>query len=72
VSERPAVLAARLDGLASALVRAGAPADAAARLLELASVATMTAVALEHAVASVPAAAAEPVVEPRAAERRAA
>jgi hypothetical protein len=44
-----ALLAARLDELAAALDRAGAPADAASRLLELASVASMKAVALDHA-----------------------
>ena len=47
--DRSDVYASHLDGLASALERAGAPADAAARLLELSSLATMTAVALEHA-----------------------
>jgi hypothetical protein len=44
-----ALLAARLDDLAAALDRAGVPADAASSLLELASVATMKAVALDHA-----------------------
>ena len=40
-------LTACLDALASSLYRAGIPGDAAARLLELAAVATMTAVELE-------------------------
>ena len=40
-------LTACLDALASSLYRAGIPGDAAARLLELAAVATMKAVELE-------------------------
>lgn len=47
-SERTArLLALRLEELARALERAGAPAGAAARLLESASVATLHAVSLE-------------------------
>jgi len=41
------VLSARIDELAQALERAAVPAEAAARLLEAASVATMHAVTLE-------------------------
>ena len=41
------LLTQRLDELASALTRSGAPVDEVARLIELASVATMHAVALE-------------------------
>ena len=44
--ELVARLSADLDGLASALHRAGAPPDAAARLLELAAAAVVDAVAL--------------------------
>ncbi len=40
------ILIGRLEELASALERSGAPSDAVARLLESASVATMNAVAL--------------------------
>ena len=40
------ILVARLEELARALERSGAPSDAVARLLESASVATMNAVAL--------------------------
>jgi hypothetical protein len=47
-SERTAkLLALRLEELACALERSGAPPEAAARLLESASVATMHAVSLE-------------------------
>lgn len=58
-------LATRIEELASALHRAGAPVEASARLLELASLATMHAVSLD----SFPprrtvAAAAEPIAEP--------
>ena len=41
------LLSLRLDELAAAVERAGAPTDAVARLLELASVATLHAVSLE-------------------------
>ena len=41
------LLTQRLDELATALTRSNAPADGVARLIELASVATMHAVALE-------------------------
>lgn len=40
-------LSARLEELASALARAGAPADAAAHLLELSALATLKAVELD-------------------------
>ncbi|MGI8421864.1 MAG: hypothetical protein ACR2MU_06355 [Gaiellaceae bacterium] len=58
-------LATRIEELASALHRAGAPVEASARLLELASLATMHAVSLD----SFPPrrtveAAAEPIAEP--------
>jgi hypothetical protein len=56
MADRASTLAARLDELASALERAGAPAAGAAALLEHASLATLKAVALEHVVSSVPAA----------------
>ncbi len=47
-SERTArVLSARLDALASALMRSGARPDDIARLLELASLATLHAVSLD-------------------------
>lgn len=41
------ILVARLDELATALERSGAPADSVARLLESASVATVNAIALD-------------------------
>ena len=41
------LLTQRLDELATALTRSGAPVESVARLIELASVATMHAVALE-------------------------
>ncbi len=47
MTDAAARLAARLDALATALHRSGAPPDEVARLLELASVATLQAVHLE-------------------------
>jgi hypothetical protein len=41
------ILVARLDELATALERSGAPAESVARLLESASVATVNAIALD-------------------------